>query len=204
MARSGEARLSVRFFARREQLRAWFEKNHATAKELWIGYYKADARRKAVTYLEAVEEALCFGWIDGQVRSLDEMRYANRYSPRRPESRWSEVNFAKVGALSRTGRMHPAGLKVFAERTRGEAAGYSLEERPMQLASPLARQFRGTKKAWRFFQTQPPSYRRTTTFWVMSARRDGTRLRRLRILIEESRQGRRLDLLRPGSRREPR
>ena len=194
-----EIRPEVRFFARRESLRAWFEKNHRSAKELWIGYYKRGSGRKGLTYAEAVEEALCFGWIDGQIRSVDEMSYANRYTPRRPGSRWSRVNVAKVKELSRTGRMRPTGLKVFTERTPGQLAGYSFEERPKEFDPPLAREFREAKEAWRFFQVQPPYYRRAATFWVMSARLDQTRRRRLSVLIKNSGQRRRIGLLAPGS-----
>jgi uncharacterized protein YdeI (YjbR/CyaY-like superfamily) len=107
------APLRVHFFRRREELRAWFEKNHSREKELWIGYYKKGVPKSAVTYAEAVEEALCFGWIDGQVRSIDESSYANRYSPRRPRSRWTQTNLQKAEELARSGRMRPAGLEVY-------------------------------------------------------------------------------------------
>ena len=110
MVTSEEIRGKARFFSSPEELRRWFEKHHATEKELWIGYYKRGTGRKGVSYLEAVEEALCFGWVDGQVRSLDDRSYANRYTPRRPESRWSQVNVRKVGELRRAGRMRPAGV----------------------------------------------------------------------------------------------
>lgn len=195
-----EMRSKVRFFARRELLRGWFEENHRSATELWIGYFKKGAEGTSVTYLEAVEEALCFGWIDGQVRSLDETRYANRYTPRRPGSRWSQSNVTKVGELSRAGRMHAAGLKIFAERDLREPGGYSSRNRPKELSPSLAREFRAVTGAWRFFQAQAPSYRRTVTFWVMSAHREDTRRRRLRALIDDSARGRRMDLLRPGAR----
>jgi uncharacterized protein YdeI (YjbR/CyaY-like superfamily) len=190
----------VRFFARQEQLRAWFAKNHARAKELWIGYYKQGTGKKGVTYSEAVEEALCFGWIDGQVRSLDGRTYANRYTPRRPGSRWSRGNVTKVEELSRAGRMHSAGLRVFTGRAPREHVGYSFEERTTSLDVPGAREFRKARAAWQFFQAQPPYYRRTAVFWVMSARREETRRRRLRALIRDSNQGRRLDLLAPRPR----
>jgi uncharacterized protein YdeI (YjbR/CyaY-like superfamily) len=180
-------------------LRRWFEKNHASTDELWIGYYKKGTGKPAVTYLEAVEEALCFGWIDGQVRSLDDLRYANRYTPRRSGSRWSRVNVAKVEELIRRGRMHAAGLRAFSERSRARA-GYSFEGRPIVLASGLLAEFRRHRGAWRFFQSQPPSYRKTATFWVMSARRDETRRRRLSIVVDRSDRGLRIDLLSPGRR----
>jgi hypothetical protein len=114
--------LPVRFFRRREQLRVWFEEHHSTAKEIWIGYYKRGVVKRGVTYAEAVEEALCFGWIDGQVRSIDESSYANRYSPRRPGSRWTQTNLQKAEELIRSGRMHPAGLEIYRQRQLGRRA----------------------------------------------------------------------------------
>lgn len=120
-----EVRKKVRFFKNRTQLRTWFEQNHASAKELWIGYYKKGSGRVATTYSDAVEEALCFGWIDGQVRSLNEISYANRYAPRRAQSVWSRVNIAKARKLLRSGRMSGAGAKAFTDRTTRPRAWYS-------------------------------------------------------------------------------
>jgi len=184
------------FFRTRRDLRRWFELHHASARELWIGYPKAGRGASGVTYAEAVEEALCFGWIDGQVRSLGPDRYANRYSPRRPGSRWSRVNVAKAEALLRAGRMQPAGTLAFSQRERGRA-GYSFEERPHSLGTELEKVFRARPDAWSFYSLQPPGYRRTTAFWVRSAREATTRLRRLDRLIECSATGCRLDLLAP-------
>jgi uncharacterized protein YdeI (YjbR/CyaY-like superfamily) len=188
------------FFPRRELLRAWFEKNHATSHEVWIAYYKQGSGRTSVTYAEAVEEALCFGWIDGQVRALDASSYANRYTPRRAGSRWSAANVSKVEQLRRAGRMHPAGLEAYFARDPTQPAGYSSEDRPQEFDSPLLHEFRSDPRAWGFFQAQAPSYRRVSTFWVMSARREETRLRRLHFLMEHSRLGKRIDLLSPGTR----
>ena len=189
----------VRMFADAGQLRAWFELNHGRARELWIGYYKKGVGKTAVSYPAALEEALCFGWIDGQLRSIDDERYANRYTPRRPGSRWSQTNVAKVRELRRAGRMRPSGLKAFRERDPDRPAGYSYEDRPKVLAPPLAREFRGHPCAWKYFLTQPPSYRRTITFWVMSGQRDETRRRRLGLLVQSSQREERMDLLRPGA-----
>jgi uncharacterized protein YdeI (YjbR/CyaY-like superfamily) len=188
----------VRFFETRERLRAWFERNHDRATELWIGYYKVGTGRKGVTYDEAVEEALCFGWIDGLVRSLDAVSYTNRYTPRRRGSPWSRLNVAKVGALRRSGRMHEAGIRAFRARVDARPAGYSFEEPPRDFSPPLRRKFESNVPAWKFFERQPPSYRRTAAFWVMSARRETTRIRRLGVLLEASAQGRRLDTLSPA------
>lgn len=192
-----QTRPNVKFFAEREDLRAWFERNHEKARELWIGYYKAGSGRKGVTYAQAVEEALCFGWIDGQVRSLDALSYANRYSPRRPSSRWSRVNLARVGELFRDGRMHSDGIRAFRARRPDSPVRYSIAERPKELSARLRKEFQLTRRAWAFFQAQPPSYRRTASFWVMSARQKDTRRRRLRALVEASAASRRINLLSP-------
>lgn len=198
-----EVRRRARFFETPEALRAWFETHHATEPEVWIAYYKAGAGRRSVTYDQAVEEALCFGWVDGQVRSLGPDAYANRYTPRKAESRWSALNVRRVRALAAAGRLHPAGRAAFERRDPGRRAGYSFEERPSTLAPDLRARFRADPDAWAFFQRQAPSYRRTATFWVMSARRDETRGRRLGRLITASRAGRRVDLLAPGRRAVP-
>jgi uncharacterized protein YdeI (YjbR/CyaY-like superfamily) len=196
MAKKGPPKAT--FFSGRELLREWFERNHDRAKEIWIGYYKAGSGREGVSYSEAVEEALCFGWIDGQVRSLDGTSYANRYTPRRPGSRWSRVNVTKVEQLLSAGRMRPAGLKAFRDRDPTSPAGYSFEDRPKQLSRTMIGEFRSNAEAWKFYQLQSPSYRRVATFWVMSARREETRERRLRTLIAVSIRGRRINLLSPG------
>jgi uncharacterized protein YdeI (YjbR/CyaY-like superfamily) len=191
----------ARFFAQQEQLRAWFEKNHSRATELWIGYYKRGSDPPGVTYAEAVEVALCFGWIDGQVRSLDKRRYANRYTPRRPGSRWSQTNVAKVNELIRAGAMHPAGLKKFRERDPAQRAGYSFEERPFRLEPTLLREFQAAGAAWKYFRSQPAGYQRTAIFWVMSGRLPQTRGRRLQVVIRDSSEGRRVASLTPGTNR---
>jgi len=189
----------ARHFASLEQLRRWFEENHARAKELWIAYPKKGTGGKGVSYAEAVEEALCFGWVDGQVRSLDERTYANRYAPRRSDSRWSRTNVRRALELRRLGRMHPSGLAAFERRAPTDRAGYSSEGRPRTLDPALLRAFQRETGAWEFFREQPPSYRRTAIFWVMSAKREETRRGRLQILMGSSGRRRRIDLLSPGS-----
>ena len=191
-----ELRRKVRFFARREELRAWLEANHATATDLWIGYYKKGSGRTSLSYEGVVEEALCFGWVDGQVRSLGEDSYTNRYTPRKVDSRWSQLNLRRVRALEAAGRMHPAGRTVFEQRSPTRA-GHAFEERPTEFDLTRLREFRRSKEASRFFESQPPSYRRTATFGVMSARRAETRQKRLRTVIDSSRRKRRIDLLSP-------
>jgi uncharacterized protein YdeI (YjbR/CyaY-like superfamily) len=194
-----DIRPRVRFFSDQEDLHAWFETNHARAKELWIGYYKNNSGRKSVTYKEAVEEALCYGWIDGQVRSLDEQSYANRYTPRKPGSPWSKVNVAKAEQLSASGRMRPVGARAFAMRDAKHREGYSTEQRVSEFDALSLKTFKGDSVAWQFFRAQAPSYQKISTLWVMDARREETRHRRLAVLIEDSRRGRRINLLAPFS-----
>lgn len=192
-------RPAVRFFAGRGELRSWFEEHHADGSDLWIGYYKRGSRKTGLTYTEAVEEALCFGWIDGQVRAIDEVSYANRYTPRRAGSRWSRRNVERVESLIKAGQVRPAGLAAYRSRDPKQPAGYSFEESPRVLPRPLLSEFKAARPAWSFFRAQTAYYRRSAIFWVTSARHGDTRRRRLRILIEESKVGRRLNLLSPGS-----
>lgn len=182
----------TRFFRDRAELRAWFEAHHAEATEVWLGYPKKGVDRAGVSYGEAVEEALCFGWIDGQVRSLGPETYANRYTPRTARSPWSQTNLAKATELLASGRMHPAGRRAFESRDPARA-GYSFEEPPRPLPPAFRRRLRADTAAWRFFEAQSASYRRVATFWVTSAARASTRERRLERLIELSRNGRRTD-----------
>jgi uncharacterized protein YdeI (YjbR/CyaY-like superfamily) len=191
----GAARPKVRFFRDQRALRQWFLEHHAVEREVWIGYYKRGVAGAGVTYAEAVEEALCFGWIDGQVRSLDERRYANRYTPRRPGSRWSAVNLRKIQELSAAGRVRPAGAEALA---RGRAANYLFEQPPRRLSRELAGLFRSNARAWAGFRAQPDGYRQTTAKWIMSAARPATRQRRLRTVMLASERGERIDLLSPG------
>ena len=187
-------RRKVRFFSTPEELRAWFLERHARDAEVWIGYPKKGCGRAGVTYAQAVDEALCFGWVDGQVRSLGPESYANRYTPRRPGSRWSQRNLQHIERLTREGRMHPAGQATF-DRRNPRRAGYSFEERPRTLPPGLVREFRHDAAAWRYFDSQPPSYRRTSAFWEMSARQEATRRRRFTALLSASRDQRWIDLL---------
>ena len=188
--------MSATFFASAAQFRRWLEANHRTAAELWVAFYKAHTGRKGLTYLEAVDEALCFGWIDGLKKRLDEQAFMHRFSPRRSRSVWSDVNTRKAEALKRQGRMASAGLAAYAARDPRRAGLYSFEKRnsPAFDAAAAAR-FKAKPKAWAFFAAQPPGYRRTATFWVMSAKREETRARRLASLIADSARGLRVDSL---------
>lgn len=188
--------MDIMFFENPEQLRAWFEANHATASELLVGYYKKSSGKTCITWQESVDEALCFGWIDSVRRSIDEQSYYNRFTPRKPNSVWSAVNIARVEVLIREGRMHPAGLAAFERRKEAKSKIYSYEqERPSELPAAMLEQFQANSEAWNFFQSQAPSYRRTAIHWVMSAKQEATRQRRLAQLISDSAQGRRLGSL---------
>lgn len=193
--------MDVRFFESASELRGWLAEHGEREKELWIGFFRRSAGRPGVTYPEALDAALCFGWIDGVRRGIDATSYTMRFSPRRPRSVWSQVNIRRAEELARLGLMRPAGQKAFNDRDR-ERSGQSIETRPSRLDDLYEERFRASEEAWAFFQGQAPSYRRTVSGWVMGAKREETRLRRLAVLIEASAAGRRLDLLSPGAGRD--
>jgi uncharacterized protein YdeI (YjbR/CyaY-like superfamily) len=197
--------VAERFFRSAAQLRAWLERNHAGAPELWIGFYNARSARRGITYQEALDEALCYGWIDGVRKRVDDGRYVQRFTPRRTGSKWSAVNVRHARRLIAEGLMRPAGQAAFDRRT-ADKAGYSFEERPKRLSAAFAKRFRAENRAWDFFRSQAPSYQRTATFWVMSAKRPETRERRLAILMRHSGRAERIPpLARPAPRgRRPR
>ncbi len=179
------------FFASPSELRNWFEKHHEATQELWVGFYKTSSGKPSVTWPEAVDQALCFGWIDGVRKGIDDLSYTIRFTPRRPHSNWSSVNVKRVGELIKLGLMQPVGLKTFQERDQNKSEVYSYEQRKnSQLDPAYENQLRANKKAWEFFQSRPPSYQQPATWWVMSASQEETRLKRLAILIECSEQGR--------------
>lgn len=184
------------YFRNVHELREWFKKNHNSEKELLLGYYKKASGKESVTYPESVDTALCFGWIDGIRRSVDEERYVNRFTPRNPNSNWSAVNIRKVEELKKLGLMEPAGLAVYAKRREDKSEVYSFEQTEIALDKKYEKIFRRNKKAWKFYNTQPPSYRKTTILWVMSAKMEETRLKRLDIVISNSGNEERIPLLR--------
>ena len=173
------------FFETPEELRAWLEKRHATASELWVGYYKKATGHRSLTWSQVVDEALCFGWIDGKLQRIDEHRHRQRLTPRRRNSNWSAINIAKVAELRAQGRMTPAGEAAFAARRDDRAAVYSYERRhEAAFDAEQEAAFRANASAWEWFAAQSPSYRSTVAFWVLSAKRPETRARRLATLIE--------------------
>ncbi|MEY2495172.1 MAG: hypothetical protein QOJ45_1664 [Verrucomicrobiota bacterium] len=181
------------FFASPAKFRQWLAKNHARAAELWVGFYRKDSGRPSITWPESVDEALCFGWIDGIRKKVDDESYKIRFTPRRPKSIWSAVNIGRVAVLTHEGRMQPAGIAAFARREEATSAIYSFENRESaKLPAADEREFRRDPVAWEFFQRQPPGYRRLAAWFVISAKRPETRRKRLERLIEQSRAQRRL------------
>lgn len=170
-----------------EAFRAWLEQHHDTETELWVGYYKKRTGKPSMTWPGSVDEALCFGWIDGVRKGIDEERYAIRFTPRRPGSIWSAVNIARVAELTAQSRMRPAGLRAFEARREDRSGIYSYEQRARAKLDPgYERRFRAKKRAWAFFEARPPSYRQAAIRWVMTAKKEETRERRLETLIAAS------------------
>ena len=180
------------FFATPQDFRRWLERNHDKAGELLVGFWKKDSGKASITWPESVDEALCFGWIDGVRRRIDDESYSIRFTPRRRGSIWSAVNIRRATELRKLGRMAPAGLRAFEARDEKKSAIYSYENRPRALAPEYEKRFRANECAWEYWTAQPPGYRRLTTYWVMEAKKEETRERRLAQLIDDSAHGRRL------------
>jgi uncharacterized protein YdeI (YjbR/CyaY-like superfamily) len=182
-----------RFFRKASEWREWLERHHAKADALWVGFHRKASGKPSMTWAESVDEALCFGWIDGIRKSVDEVSYKIRFTPRRASSNWSLVNTKRVGELTKAGRMHPAGLEAFAARKEKRSGVYAYEQRKSAALDPQQeKRFRANKPAWDFFRSQPASYRETATWWVVSAKREETRERRLNTLIDDSAHERRI------------
>lgn len=190
--------MKLKYFKSSAHFRQWLEVHHASATELWLGFHKKDTGKGGITYAEALDEALCFGWIDGLKKRVDELSFMQRFTPRKPKSIWSLINIGHVKRLTKAGRMMPAGEKAFAARTAARSGVYSFENRPRELSPEYQRQFQGDKAAWDFFQQQPPGYQRLMAFWVMSAKQEKTRQRRFAQLMSDSKCGRRLGMLGGG------
>ena len=190
--------MDVRHFTDAAAFRRWLERNHGREKEIWVGFYRKDSGRGGLTYREALDQALCFGWIDGVRKKVDEATYVQRFSPRQRKSTWSLVNVRRVDELKALGLMAPAGLAAFEARDAARSGLYSFENRPRELPPAYARRFRADRAAWAFFRAQPPGYRRTAIWWIVSAKKEETRLKRLAVLMDDSARGRRLGLLTPG------
>lgn len=174
------------FFAKQSDLRKWLDKNHMKEAELLVGFYKVDSRKPSMTWSQSVDEALCFGWIDGVRQSIDKDSYQIRFTPRKPTSIWSAVNIRKVEELIKQGLMRPAGLASFENRKENMSKIYSYENAEAKFSSEFENQFKANKKAWDYFQSLAPSYRKPSMNWVMSAKQETTKLKRLNELIADS------------------
>ena len=181
-----------KFFKDQLEFRLWLEANHDAAPELLVGFYKAASGRPSMTWSESVDQALCFGWIDGVRRRIDDISYSIRFSPRRPRSIWSAINIAKAEKLAENGLMMPAGQAAFERRATERCAIYAYEKRPEKLDPEYEKLFKKHKEAWAYFKLQSPSYKRTMINWVSSAKQPSTRLARLEKLVDASRRGMRL------------
>lgn len=184
--------MKPKFFETPSVFRGWLEKHHESSKELLVGFYKKGSGRPSITWPESVDEALCFGWIDGVRRRIDDVSYSIRFTPRRTTSIWSAVNIKRAQELIDQGLMNSAGLKAFEARRENRSGIYAYEQRTEKLPGPYERRFKKNKKAWDFFQAQSPWYRKTLGWWIVSAKREETRLKRLATLIEESANGRKM------------
>jgi uncharacterized protein YdeI (YjbR/CyaY-like superfamily) len=181
------------YFRSVRELRSWLQKHQASASEVVIGFFSKSSQQRGLTYAEALDEALCFGWIDGLVRRVDADRHTRRFTPRKPTSIWSNINVNHVRRLMREGRMQPSGLAAFQRRSEAKTGVYSFENRPQEFPRVYARRFRANRTAWKFWLAQPPGYRRTVIWWVVSAKQEVTRERRFDRAVAESAAGRRLN-----------
>jgi uncharacterized protein YdeI (YjbR/CyaY-like superfamily) len=184
--------LKPQFFQTPADFGTWLEKNHATATELWVRFYKKDSGKLSITWPESVDQALCFGWIDGIRKRIDKTSYQIRFTPRRRGSIWSAINIKRATELVRRKQMRPAGIKAFAARIENKSAIYSYEQRSTELAPPYANLLKKNKAASNFFEGQSPSYRKMIGWWIVSAKKEETRVARLSKLISESAKGKRL------------
>jgi uncharacterized protein YdeI (YjbR/CyaY-like superfamily) len=189
--------MTPRFFRNAKAFHDWLDRHHATDKELIVGFHKKDSGKPSITYQEALDEALAYGWIDGVRRSVDTDSYSIRFTPRKPRSIWSAVNVKRVGELIEAGRMTDAGMAAFAKRDEKRTAIYSYERETAKLSAAETKAFKADKKAWEFFEAQPPGYKRLMTHRVVSAKKPETRARRLEMLMEYSRNGTRIPLMGP-------
>jgi uncharacterized protein YdeI (YjbR/CyaY-like superfamily) len=180
------------FFPTPSAFREWLERHHSKADVLWVGYYKKGSGKPSISWPESVDEALCYGWIDGVRKSIDDSSYTIRFTPRKSGSIWSSVNIKRAQALIEKGQMKPAGLQAYQARKENKSGIYSYEQRSVDLEEPYNRLLKKNKAAWRFFQTQPASYRKAVSWWIISAKKEETRLRRLEKLMAYAVRGQRL------------
>ncbi|MEN2488758.1 YdeI/OmpD-associated family protein [Flavobacterium sp. B11] len=180
------------FFPNQSEFRKWLEKNHQTEKELLVGFYKVTSKKPSMSWSESVDQALCFGWIDGVRKSIDAESYTIRFTPRKPSSIWSAINIQKIEDLTKAGLMADAGLKAFSCRTENKSKIYSHEKEPVPLLDVYEKQFKNNETAWEFFEKQAPSYKKVMIHWIMSAKQEKTQLSRLEKTITESEKQKRV------------
>lgn len=191
----------IQHFKSPSTFRDWLSRHGESETEIWVGFYKKSSGKGGMTYPEALDEALAHGWIDGVRKSVDDERYVQRFSPRRQGSIWSNVNIRKVEELTKAGRMTDRGSKVFNERDPRQNGKYSFEQGDQALGPELEKIFRKNKPAWKYFESQPPGYRKVATWWIISAKRDETRLKRLKTLIELCADEKRLPIMTSTTRK---
>jgi len=184
------------YFETQNQFRQWLEQNYDKSAELWVGFYKVGCGKPSLTWPQSVDQAICFGWIDGLRKTVDNESYCIRFTPRKPTSNWSEINIRKVGEMNKLGLMHPAGLAAYEKRSELKSGVYSYENKPEKLSPELEDILKSHPKAWEFFQLQATTYQKTVYFWVMSAKQDATRQKRLYELIADCEEGMKIKLLR--------
>ena len=193
---------NIKFFKNQSELRLWFEKNHDKKTEQWIGFYKTNSGKASITWPQSVDEALCFGWIDGIRKSIDEKSYKIRFTPRKSRSIWSKVNINRVAELTKLGLMQPSGLHIFNKRDAEISNRYSFERESVILKEEYEKKFRKNKTAWNYFESLPVSYKKPAIWWVMSAKKEETQIKRLDILINDSEKGQKIPPLNIGTNRE--
>ncbi len=189
------------FFAKPSDLREWFEKNHQTFTELYVGFYKAGSGKESITWPQSVDEALCFGWIDGVRKSIDSESYYIRFTPRKPGSIWSAINIKKMEELATAGKVKAAGMEAYSKRREHKSKIYSYEKEPVALSAEYEKKFKANKKAWKFFQSQPAWYQRVSIHLVMSAKQEATRISRLDNLIKDSEAEKKIKALSYGKKK---
>lgn len=180
------------FFKTQDDFRDWLEENHASEDELLVGFWKVGRGRASMTWSESVDQALCFGWIDGVRKRVDDDSYTIRFTPRRATSIWSKINIDKVAVLIDKGLMHPAGLAAYEKKIDDRARVYAYENTAKELDAELVKEFKKDKAAWKFFEALPPSFYKLMIHWVMSAKQEKTKRSRFEKLVAASREGRRL------------
>lgn len=178
--------MKPKFFPCQEDFRKWLEENHQKESELLVGFYKVGTKKPSMTWSESVDQALCFGWIDGIRKSIDEESYQIRFTPRKSTSIWSAVNIKKIEELTEKGLMFPAGIVAFENRKEHKSRIYIYENKPTEFPENFLEQFKSNKKAWEYFENLAPSYKKTSMFWVMSAKQEATQIKRLQQLIADS------------------